>query len=43
LINGWFIYFEKNDVVRHRLVREILQAFDEFHRTHVGTDDGSAV
>jgi phosphate starvation-inducible PhoH-like protein len=38
-----FIYFEKNDVVRHRLVREILQAFDEFHRTHVGTDDGSAV
>ena len=38
-----FIYFEKSDVVRHRLVRDILAAFDEFHRTHAGTDDGSAV
>src|SRR5687767_11447061 len=38
-----FIYFEKSDVVRHRLVREILRAFDEFHKTHAGTDDGSAV
>ena len=38
-----FVYFEKTDVVRHRLVREILRAFDEFHKTHAGTDDGSAV
>ena len=38
-----FIYFDKTDVVRHRLVREILRAFDEFHKTHAGTDDGSAV
>jgi phosphate starvation-inducible PhoH-like protein len=38
-----FVYFEKSDVVRHRLVREILRAFDDFHKTHAGTDDGSAV
>jgi phosphate starvation-inducible PhoH-like protein len=25
-----FVYFEKSDVVRHRLVRDILLAFDEF-------------
>ena len=37
-----FIYFEKADVVRHRLVREILQAFDDFHRTQTNPDDGSA-
>ncbi|MGH7726225.1 MAG: PhoH family protein [Candidatus Eiseniibacteriota bacterium] len=37
-----FIYFEKNDVVRHRLVRDILRAFDEFHRTQTNPDDGSA-
>jgi len=37
-----FIYFEKADVVRHRLVRDILQAFDEFHRTQTNPDDGSA-
>ena len=37
-----FIYFEKSDVVRHRLVRDILHAFDEFHRTQTNPDDGSA-
>ncbi|MEP7027436.1 MAG: PhoH family protein [Candidatus Eisenbacteria bacterium] len=37
-----FIYFEKADVVRHRLVRDILQAFDEFHRTQTNPDDGNA-
>jgi phosphate starvation-inducible PhoH-like protein len=37
-----FIYFEKADVVRHRLVRDILQAFDDFHRTQINPDDGSA-
>jgi len=25
-----FIYFNKNDVVRHRLVRDIINAYDEF-------------
>jgi hypothetical protein len=29
-------------VVRHRLVRDILQAFDDFHRTQTHPDDGSA-
>jgi phosphate starvation-inducible PhoH-like protein len=37
-----FVYFEKSDVVRHRLVRDILHAFDEFHRTQTNPDDGSA-
>jgi len=37
-----FIYFEKADVARHRLVRDILRAFDEFHQTHAHADDGSA-
>ena len=27
-----FIYFGNEDVVRHRLVRDILKAFDEYHR-----------
>ena len=27
-----FVYFEKSDVVRHRLVRDILLAFDEFEK-----------
>jgi phosphate starvation-inducible PhoH-like protein len=27
-----FVYFGNEDVVRHRLVRDILRAFDEFHR-----------
>ena len=38
-----FHYFTDADVVRHRLVRDILHAFDVFHKTHAGTDDGSAV
>ena len=37
-----FIYFENTDVVRHRLVRDILEAFDTFHRTQVNPDDGNA-
>jgi phosphate starvation-inducible PhoH-like protein len=37
-----FIYFEKADVVRHRLVREILKAFDEYHQGPGKADDGSA-
>jgi phosphate starvation-inducible PhoH-like protein len=27
-----FVYFGNEDVVRHRLVRDILRAFDEYHR-----------
>jgi phosphate starvation-inducible PhoH-like protein len=27
-----FVYFGNEDVVRHRLVRDILRAFDDFHR-----------
>ena len=36
-----FIYFHPEDVVRHRLVRDIIRAFDEYHsRQNGGTDDG---
>lgn len=26
-----FVYFDKNDVVRHRLVKDIIDAYDRFH------------
>jgi len=26
-----FVYLDKNDVVRHRLVRDIIEAYDKFH------------
>ena len=29
------VYFDKADVLRHRLVREIIQAYETYH----GTDD----
>ena len=36
-----FVYFHPEDVVRHKLVREIIQAFDTWHDRQVGTaDDG---
>ena len=36
-----FIYFHPEDVVRHRLVRDIIRAFDKYHaRTHGKADDG---
>ena len=25
-----FVYFDRNDVVRHRLVREIIDAYEKF-------------
>ncbi len=36
-----FIYFHPEDVVRHRLVRDIIRAFDDYHARQNGTaDDG---
>jgi phosphate starvation-inducible PhoH-like protein len=36
-----FVYFHPEDVVRHKLVREIINAFDAWHAKHEGTaDDG---
>jgi phosphate starvation-inducible protein PhoH and related proteins len=36
-----FVYFHPEDVVRHRLVREIIHAFDTWHARQVGVgDDG---
>jgi len=31
-----FIYFTKTDVVRHRLVKEIIQAYDDFRKSENG-------
>ncbi len=37
-INGiGFTYFEAKDVVRHRLVQKIVEAYDEFDRSSVST------
>ena len=36
-----FVYFHPEDVVRHKLVREIIHAFDVYHaRTEARNDDG---
>jgi phosphate starvation-inducible PhoH-like protein len=36
-----FVYFHQEDVVRHRLVRDIIHAFDVYHaRPHGKADDG---
>ena len=36
-----FVYFHPEDVVRHRLVRHIIHAFDQFHARENGkSDDG---
>jgi len=36
-----FIYFHPEDVVRHRLVRDIIRAFDDYHaRQNGGAEDG---
>ena len=36
-----FIYFHPEDVVRHRLVRDIIRAFDDYHtRMNGGSEDG---
>jgi phosphate starvation-inducible PhoH-like protein len=39
-----FIYFHPEDVVRHRLVRDIIRAFDDYHaRMNGGSEDGVGV
>jgi phosphate starvation-inducible PhoH-like protein len=39
-----FIYFHPEDVVRHRLVRDIIRAFDDYHaRQNGGAEDGVGV
>jgi phosphate starvation-inducible PhoH-like protein len=36
-----FVYFHPEDVVRHKLVREIIHAFDAYHARHDGaSEDG---
>src|SRR5262245_40425440 len=36
-----FVYFHPEDVVRHRLVRDIIRAFDDYHaRLNGKADDG---
>jgi hypothetical protein len=36
-----FVYFHPEDVVRHRLVRDIIRAFDDYHaRMNGQSDDG---
>jgi hypothetical protein len=36
-----FIYFHPEDVVRHRLVRDIIRAFDRYHaRNNGSSEDG---
>jgi phosphate starvation-inducible PhoH-like protein len=34
-----FIYFHPEDVVRHRLVREIIKAFDQYHARQNGNNE----
>ena len=34
-----FVYFHPEDVVRHRLVRDIIRAFDDYHARMNGTSD----
>src|SRR3990172_119498 len=31
-----FVYFDRNDVVRHRLVKEIIDAYERFHDSSNG-------
>jgi phosphate starvation-inducible PhoH-like protein len=36
-----FCYFDKNDVVRHRLVKDIIDAYERYHTN--GTGDGKGI
>jgi phosphate starvation-inducible PhoH-like protein len=39
-----FVYFHPEDVVRHRLVRDIIRAFDDYHaRANSSAEDGVGV
>ena len=33
-----FVYFDKNDVLRHRLVKDIIEAYDKYH-----ADNGAGI
>ncbi len=35
-----FVYFDKNDVVRHRLVKDIIDAYDRFHTNNKAQGEG---
>lgn len=35
-----FVYFDRNDVVRHRLVKEIIDAYEKYHTNGNGTTSG---
>ena len=35
-----FVYFNKGDVVRHKLVKDIIEAYEKFHSE---TDEGSSI
>ncbi len=35
-----FLYFHPEDVVRHRLVRDIIRAFEQYHRLNGNAEDG---
>ncbi len=35
-----FVYLDRNDVVRHRLVKEIIDAYDRFHESQNGGNKG---
>jgi len=41
-----FVYFDRNDVVRHRLVKEIIDAYDRYHeqngKSGTGADEGKS-
>jgi len=37
-----FVYFEKRDVVRHRLVKEIIEAYEIFHGNHIKENNNHA-
>lgn len=36
-----FVHFDKGDVVRHRLVKEIIDAYDRYYADHDGDEPGS--
>ena len=38
-----FCYFDKGDVVRHRLVRDIIEAYDKYHENSMGEKKNSTL
>ncbi len=35
-----FVYLDRNDIVRHRLVKDIVDAYDRYHTNGTGNDNG---